>query len=338
MIFIIIMKTIIIFAALLGAAAPGFIAKNWKNEVASRCTTCDNPQPNELAILLTGGQRTEDPDEDERKTEVLFTNGSSICELPPLPQSRHHHTQSGLTTCGGGPGQGAKKSCIKFESGSWTTLTDNLVEQRLYHSSWVNPDGDTLLIGGVNGRTTEIVYQNGTSISSFDLKYYTINACSIELPEMFILTGGRFTNTTVSRYSTSGWIEDLPELNEGRDTHGCGFFYNDDMQRVFLVAGGGGWPDMSSTETLVEGGQAWNLQQPLPSGRAAPSAISLPNTVIMTGGYGDDYLDEVLAYVPETSDWKKIGSMKTARFHHAASLVNLVDVINYCNLSFEIKP
>merc|ERR1711973_736869 len=328
MIFIIIMKAIIIFAAFLGAAAPGFITKNWKNEVASRCTTCDNPQPNELAILVSGYRRTEDPDEDERKTEVLFTNGSSICELPPLPQSRRYHTQSGLTACGGGPGQGAMKSCIKFESGSWTILTDNLVEQHVYHSSWVNPDGDTLLIGGVNGDTTEIVYQNGTSISSFDLKYYIYgNACSIELPEMFILTGGRFTNTTVSRYSTSGWMEDLPELNEGRKNHGCGYFYNEDMQRVFLVAGGFvDFLSISSTETLVEGGQAWNFQEPLPSGRSGLRGISLPDTVIMTGGASND----VLMYVPETSDWKKIGSLKTARGSHGASLVNKADVIDYC--------
>ena len=66
-------------------------------------------------------------------------------------------------------------------------------------------------------------------------------ACSIELPEMFILTGGADTRydtlalTTVSRYSTSGWMEDLPELNEGRRNHGCGYFFNDDMQTVSSI-------------------------------------------------------------------------------------------------------
>ena len=57
-------------------------------------------------------------------------------------------------------------------------------------------------------------------------------ACSIEMPEMFILTGGYSTLKTVSRYKTSGWMEDLPKLNEGRRDHGCGYFYDDDMQRV----------------------------------------------------------------------------------------------------------
>ena len=120
-----------------------------------------------LAILVTGGLGT------ETSAEVLFTNGSSICELPPMPQSRYYHTQSGLTACGGAYGS-QLRSCIKFEDGSWTTLTDNLVESRYSHSSWVNPDGDILLIGGYYSlTTTEIVYQNGTSIRSFDLKYDT---------------------------------------------------------------------------------------------------------------------------------------------------------------------
>ena len=106
--------------------------------------------------------------------EVLFTNGSSICELPQLSQSKREHTQSGLTACGGYDSDTIRRSCIKFEAGSWTTLTDNLVERREDQSCWVNPDGDILLIGGFYSETTtEIVYQNGTSIRSFDLKYRT---------------------------------------------------------------------------------------------------------------------------------------------------------------------
>ena len=53
---------------------------------------------------------------------------------------------------------------------------------------------------------------------------------------------------------------------------------------MFLVAGGyDGSNRLSSTETMVEGGQAWNFQQPLPSARSDLRGISLPNTVIMTG-------------------------------------------------------
>ena len=49
--------------------------------------------------------------------------------------------------------------------------------------------------------------------------------------------------------------------------------------------------------------------------------------------YDGDYhnSDDVLMFVPETSDWKKIGSMKTARYWHGASLVKMGEVIDYCN-------
>ena len=109
--------------------------------------------------------------------ELISTNGSSICELPQMSQYKFFYTQSGLTACGGGYEFDTMRSCIKFEDGSWTTLTDNLVELRTRQSSWINPDGDILLIGGNtqgsdgSPNTTEIVYQDGTSIRSFDLKY-----------------------------------------------------------------------------------------------------------------------------------------------------------------------
>ena len=71
--------------------------------------------------------------------------------------------------------------------------------------------------------------------------FYFRDGCSIGLPEMFLLTGGVLaygqyndTVTTVSRYTTSGWVEDLPELNKRRRSHGCGYYFNDDMQRVCI--------------------------------------------------------------------------------------------------------
>ena len=59
-----------------------------------------------------------------------------------------------------------------------------------------------------------------------------------------------------------------------------------DYYQVFLVAGGYGSVSLSSTETLIEGGQAWNFQKPLPSRRWGLHGISLPETVIMTGKQG----------------------------------------------------
>ena len=57
-------------------------------------------------------------------------------------------------------------------------------------------------------------------------------ACSIQLQEKVILTGGQFTATMVTVYNTEGWVEELPRLNQGRYRHGCGHFVNTDNKEV----------------------------------------------------------------------------------------------------------
>ena len=54
----------------------------------------------------------------------------------------------------------------------------------------------------------------------------------IELPEMFIVTGGAHYGSLVSQYTEDGFVGNLPSLNDRRQSHGCGFFYNDDNERV----------------------------------------------------------------------------------------------------------
>ena len=52
---------------------------------------------------------------------------------------------------------------------------------------------------------------------------------------MFIVTGGLYTiSGKVSQYTTNGWVRDLPDLNEGRWHHGCGYYNNEDMKRVSI--------------------------------------------------------------------------------------------------------
>ena len=76
-----------------------------------------------------------------------------------------------------------------------------------------------------------------------------------------------------------GWVLNKIFLKRGNEIN----IYNNDYYQVFLVAGG--WTDdyIASTETLVEGHQAWNFQKPLPTGRYGLRRISLLDTVIMTG-------------------------------------------------------
>ena len=46
------------------------------------------------------------------------------------------------------------------------------------------------------------------------------------------MTGGYWSDTTVSQYGQEGWREDLPSLNVGRYYHACAAYYKDDGTRV----------------------------------------------------------------------------------------------------------
>ena len=50
-----------------------------------------------------------------------------------------------------------------------------------------------------------------------------------------LVTGGVYTQRTVSRYDTAGFVEDLPALNEGRYDHGCGAYTGDTGEQVIVT-------------------------------------------------------------------------------------------------------
>ena len=63
---------------------------------------------------------------------------------------------------------------------------------------------------------------------------YFSGACSIELEDKVILTGGVIDgddSLTVSIYDRNGWLRDLPNLQSARRDHGCGH-YVDNRNRV----------------------------------------------------------------------------------------------------------
>ena len=64
-------------------------------------------------------------------------------------------------------------------------------------------------------------------------------ACSIKLEERFILIGGSDSHSTFYKhahvYDETGLTEMLPDLQVGRNSHGCGYFYNNDNQLVSYI-------------------------------------------------------------------------------------------------------
>ena len=49
-------------------------------------------------------------------TEILYSNGSYMCNIRELPETRFLHSQNGLVVCGG---QNRDETCLTFTKGEW---------------------------------------------------------------------------------------------------------------------------------------------------------------------------------------------------------------------------
>ena len=94
-------------------------------------------------------------------------------------------------------------------------------------------------------------------------------------------------------------MRDLPDLQQGRRSHGCSSYNNAEGTKVgidinyystiiifqtFLVSGGWNAIDyLSSTELLVESASAWVYTGELPSPRRGLRGANIDNKVLMTG-------------------------------------------------------
>ena len=66
--------------------------------------------------------------------------------------------------------------------------------------------------------------------------YLYRGACAIPdiITDSVFITGGDYTSQMVSRYDLQGWVEDLPQLIEGRYGHGCGSYIRVDGTQVSI--------------------------------------------------------------------------------------------------------
>ena len=87
--------------------------------------------------------------------------------LPGGDYDQHHyHIMEGPLVCGG---DYAADSCYLLnDSFEWEEFVPSLQETRQYASSW-NTTSGVYLLG--DGTTTELVKQDGTTATSFSLKY-----------------------------------------------------------------------------------------------------------------------------------------------------------------------
>lgn len=87
-----------------------------------------------------------------------------------------------------------------------------------------------------------------------------------------------------------------------------------------------GYDAISSTEMLVIGDSEWVLAGPLPQARWGVRAVSLQNSILLTGGrdrVNDDYnyYDAIMKLTFGTQNWVNIGRLGQGRYYHAMTTV-----------------
>lgn len=289
-------------------------------------------------IIMSGGEDIYDGDDDwdevpDRSVEVFIPSTGESCFLPSLPDDRLSHTMDKLTICGGND---TPKTCLSFTSGKWVT-SNNLVEERDGHCSWQTEEG-LLVLGGLwSPDTSEIVDLAGEQGGpSFNLQYSAAASCSMPDPtsNSVIVTGGYtqsgYNYDRVVRYGVLGFVEDLPRLNVGRYSHGCGTYNRGDGQMVFLVVGGfdSQSSSLSSTEVLNMDSEAWIVTTPLPNALYGEvRGTTVGQNIYMTGGSSDsDYcMDYILVWLEEEQKWEETGKMKNGRCGHAVTTIQMND-------------
>ena len=118
-------------------------------------------------------------------------------------------------------------------------------------------------------------------------------ACSIQLENSVIVTGGHTRSTDVSHgrvqeYNLQGSVARLPDLNTGRRNHACGHYIHNG-QTVFIVAGGHGINKgsptnrLDSTEILTRGESQWRDAGKLPSPRNGLRGATIDGNFLVTG-------------------------------------------------------
>ena len=109
--------------------------------------------------------------EDLKSVELFIPETGQKCSFPDLPVARYVHTMNmvgdALVVCGGKDDLGSsKKSCVHLSppsSSVWTSYASTRKE-RYFHTSWVSPSGELLLVGGLgSGLGSAEIVNAGTS-------------------------------------------------------------------------------------------------------------------------------------------------------------------------------
>jgi len=308
-------------------------------------------------ILIVGGYGDK-LDNGHTSVEVFIPGKRKSCKLPSLPYPRASSTvdivDNTAIVCGGifdinneTTNIHTLNSCLQLKSSGWEEYM-TLNTGRYCHTSWVSKEG-LILVGGdimsVDREDDTELVKPGADPISFEVPW-TRRACAINDIDSTIVTGNYldlddngktyYGGRKVVRYNIQGYVEDLPEMNQGRWGHGCGA-YQASNSRVLIVAGGDSGNSVKSrlhksTEKLVIGESSWTTVSNLPSRLSWVSSVSLDNTVFIIGGatFGNQY-EQVYAYDVDEDYWREVGDMDQPRSAAAATKVDVPTIKHFCD-------
>jgi len=331
-------------------------------------------------LLITGGEGggAEQPALD--LAELYIPEENKFCKLPKLPETRFAHTMEVVdgtpVICGGlkqkqkpnhvsiiqkhDDSADAGYTCMQFNplssEGEWKTNYAELRCSHSRHTSFVDCDGKMVQLGGGNvmyGPGNCFAGQTVDGNTKFSMLQSKRDACIIDIGESVVITGGIDSKYVVEKYSKNDYLdtfkgvqnlkkEALPNLQAGRESHGCGSFKDKDGNTVLVVAGGRGVNHMpyhgyiQTTEILKLGDTEWKPAAALPYRLHSMASISWAktNSVLFIGGHqqfidSDPTSAEILAFDGET--WKEIAKMSSGRSLSAVTQVVAEDYKQFCN-------
>merc|ERR1711915_84414 len=266
-----------------------------------------------------------------KQVKLFKPDTKEFCDLPDLPDfycpSSINLINGTLVICGSCDDSDGlsglefeERSCIQLsqasEAAEWTIYAEDIP---VHCVSMVTPEG-IILMGGFGGsKGVTLVRPDGTSRwGIFDLTRYIDGACGIEDGDSLIVTGGGWINARdelvatkkVVRYNSKGFVENLPETNVARRSHGCGYLYQDG-KKVLVVAGGFQGRGnvavdeekfaMFITERLILGENGWKIVAPLPQPMYGFASASLNDKIYLI--VGDISSSEVSIIEYDGKEW-----------------------------------
>jgi len=200
----------------------------------------------------------------------------------PLPEPRSDSAcisyKNALYVFGGGAGGEVRRDAMVFRGGKWSTLaTATLPEPRIY-SVAVEWRGSIFLVGGMTKATDYTTVKNSLWVWN---------------PES----------------PRAGW-DTLPSLpGPGLISHSVAVMGG----RIYVFGGAttGGTDviNLASVYRFNSQTREWARLPDLPIARRAWWAVSLPERILLLGGYSDAFDDEVFEYDPASGAFQRVGRL-----------------------------